>query len=66
MIMKKIRYYWLMAIAVGCLLFSCTNLEEKVFDRVDASIYYQDENSIKGAVASIYSSACTSFLEYFW
>lgn len=64
--MKKIRYYWLMAIAVGCLLFSCTNLEEKVFDRVDASIYYQDENSIKGAVASIYSSACTSFLEYFW
>lgn len=55
-----------MAVAVGCLLFSCTNLEEKVFDRVDASIYYQDENSIKGAVASIYSSACTSFLEYFW
>lgn len=65
-IMKIIKYYWVAALSVGCFFNSCTNLDEKVFDRVDASIYYQDENSIKGAVASIYSSACTSFLEYFW
>ncbi len=45
---------------------SCTDLNEKTFDRIDASVYYQDENSVKGAVASIYSSAASGFLEYFW
>ncbi|MBR6746902.1 MAG: RagB/SusD family nutrient uptake outer membrane protein [Muribaculaceae bacterium] len=45
---------------------SCTDLEEKVFDRIDASIYYQDEASVQGAIASIYSAAASSFLEYFW
>jgi hypothetical protein len=47
-------------------LTSCTDLDEKVFDRIDESIYYQNENSVKGAVASIYSSAASGFLEYFW
>ena len=41
-------------------------LIEKTIDRIDASAYYQDENSVKGAVAAIYSSAENSFLEYFW
>ncbi|MDE7109619.1 MAG: RagB/SusD family nutrient uptake outer membrane protein [Muribaculaceae bacterium] len=45
---------------------SCTDLDEKTFDRIDASTYYQDENSVKGAVASIYASAFSGFLEYFW
>ena len=27
---------------MSCSLFSCTNLDEEVFDRVDAGIYYQD------------------------
>ena len=44
----------------------CTDLDEKTFDRIDASTYYQDENSVKGAVASIYASAFSGFLEYFW
>lgn len=52
------------AIAVGA--WSCTDLDEITFDRIDATTYYQDENSVKGAVASIYSSAALSFLEYFW
>ena len=52
------------AIAVGA--WSCTDLDEKTFDRIDAGTYYQDENSVAGAVASIYSSATGGFLEYFW
>ncbi len=64
--MKK---YIFGSLAGGLLALSavgCTDLDEKVFDRIDSSIYYQDESSVKGAVASIYSSACSSFLEYFW
>ncbi|MDE6207375.1 MAG: RagB/SusD family nutrient uptake outer membrane protein [Muribaculaceae bacterium] len=45
---------------------ACTDLDEKTFDRIDASAYYQDENSVKGAVAAIYSEATDGFLEYFW
>lgn len=52
------------AIAAGT--WSCTDLDEVTFDRIDASTYYQDENSVKGAVASIYASAASGFLEYFW
>lgn len=52
------------AVAVG--VSSCTDLDEITFDRIDASTYYQDESSVKGAVASIYSSAASGFLEYFW
>ncbi|MDE6041658.1 MAG: RagB/SusD family nutrient uptake outer membrane protein, partial [Muribaculaceae bacterium] len=50
--------------AVGA--WSCTDLNEVTFDRIDASAYYQDESSVKGAVASIYSSATSGFLELFW
>ena len=52
------------AMAVGA--WSCTDLDEVTFDRIDASAYYQDENSVKGAVASIYASATSGFLELFW
>ena len=45
---------------------SCTDLDEKVFSQIDADNFYKSENSVKGAVASIYSSAMTGFLEYFW
>ena len=40
--------------ALGLGMAACTDLDEKVYDRVDASAYYQDETSIKGAVAAIY------------
>ena len=52
------------ALAIGAT--SCTDLDEVTFDRIDAGAYYQDENSVKGAVAAVYSSAQNSFLEYFW
>ena len=45
---------------------SCTNLDEVTFQQIDASNFYQNESSVKGAVASIYSSAKSGFLEYFW
>lgn len=65
----KIRKYIgsvLAGVALATGLPSCTNLDEVTFDRIDASTYYQDENSVKGAVASIYASAQSGFLEYFW
>lgn len=37
--------------ALGLGMTACTDLDEKVYDRVDASVYYQNETSIKGAVA---------------
>lgn len=33
---------------------------------MDSSIYYQNENSVKGAVASIYKNGALSYIEYFW
>ena len=54
--MKYIKCRWLLAMIMSCSLFSCTNLDEEVFDRVDAGIYYQDETSVQGAVAAIFES----------
>ena len=51
--MKTIKYS-IIAMALGLGMAACTDLDEKVYDRVDASAYYQDETSIKGAVAAIY------------
>ena len=40
--------------ALGLGLSACTDLDEKVYDRIDASVYYQNEASVQGAVAAIY------------
>lgn len=64
--MKYIKYNWLLLAMMICSLSSCFNLDEEVFDRVDAKIYYKDENSVKGAVASIYEVGTKSYIEYFW
>lgn len=61
-IIKKSVALLLSIIAVS----SCFNLDEQVFDKVDAGIYYSDETSVKGAIASIYSVAATSYAEYFF
>lgn len=45
---------------------SCTNLDEVTFDRIDASVYYQDESAVKGAIGNMYVTAKNGFLEYFW
>lgn len=64
--MKTIKYYFLIITMVGISLTGCFNLDEEVFDRVDATIYYQDEASVKSAVASIYGTGALSYIEYFW
>ncbi|MCQ2229419.1 MAG: RagB/SusD family nutrient uptake outer membrane protein [Bacteroidales bacterium] len=55
-----------LAAICGVAACSCTDLDEKVYDRIDASIYYQNETSVKGAVAAIYAKAALSYSEYFW
>lgn len=66
--MKTIRYIagTLLAAVLLTGACACTNLDEKTFDLIDSSAYYKDKNSLDGAVASIYSSAQSGFLEYFW
>ena len=64
--MKYLKYKCLLAIILGCSLSGCFDLTEEVFDRVDSGVYYQDENSVKSAVATIYSTGATSYAEYFW
>ena len=49
-----------MAIAVAFGLTACTDLDEKVYDRIDASVYYQNEASVKGAVAAIYNQTSST------
>ena len=44
----------LFIIPVSLFISSCTDLEEKVYDRIDAGVYYQNEASVQGAVAAIY------------
>ena len=58
-IMKVIKYS-IMAIAVAFGLTACTDLDEKVYDRIDASVYYQNEASVKGAVAAIYNQTSST------
>ena len=58
--MKYLKYKCLLAIILGCSLSGCFDLTEEVFDRVDSGVYYQDENSVKSAVATIYSTGATS------
>ena len=64
--MKYIKYNWLLLAILSFSLSSCFDLDEEVFDRVDSKIYYQDEKSVKGAVASIYQTGAMSYIEYFW
>ena len=45
---------------------ACFNLEEKAFNRIEKDNFYQNENSVKGAIASVYYTAEGSFGEYFF
>lgn len=62
--MKKIQYSLLALLAA--FTFTACDMEEHVYDKVDATVYYQNEASIKGAVAAIYGKAALSYAEYFW
>ena len=45
--------------AIGSLT-ACTDLDEKAYDRIDASSYYQNEASVQGAVAAIYNQTSST------
>lgn len=64
----KTRHIFHFAAAVGVALAftACTDLDEKVYDRIDSQTFYQNENSVKGAVASIYNQAGACFAEKFF
>lgn len=64
--MKYITYYWALLLTLSFTVSSCFDLEEEIFDKVDSGLYYKDENSVKGAVASIYNTGAMSYIEYFW
>ena len=57
--MKAIKYS-IIAMAVGLSMSACTDLDEKVYDRIDAGVYYQNEASVKGAVAAIYNQTSST------
>ena len=57
--MKAIKYS-IIAVAMGIGLSACTDLDEKVYDRIDASVYYQNEASVIGAVAAIYNQTSST------
>lgn len=62
--MKKIILN-ISAVLAGCFsAVSCFNLDEQVFDRMDANIYYSSEASVQGAVASIYSICIEKYPEF--
>lgn len=57
--MKAIKYS-IIALVVGLGMCSCTDLDEKTYDRIDASAYYQNEASVQGAVAAIYNQTSST------
>jgi len=63
--MKKI--FSLIALAAAALsLTACFDLTEKAFNRIEKDNFYQNEGSVKGAIASVYYTAEGSFGEYFF
>ena len=64
--MKNLKYNILIAVAATMGFASCTDLEEKPYDRIGADVFYQNENSVKAAVASIYGQVQNSLPENFY
>lgn len=62
--MKKLLYS--IVLGLGLIAFSGCDLQEKNYSNIDASLYYQNEGSVKGAVAAIYARAAYGFCEYFY
>ncbi len=63
--MRKIFNLTVIA-AVALSLSSCFDLQEKAFNRIEKDNFYQNEGSVKGAIASVYYTAEGSFGEYFF
>ncbi|MBQ8101248.1 MAG: RagB/SusD family nutrient uptake outer membrane protein [Paludibacteraceae bacterium] len=63
--MKTVKLY-LSLVLSAVLLSSCLDLTEHVYDKLDAGIYYQNEQSVQGAVAAMYNDVAYGFPEWFW
>ena len=63
--MKKIFNTLIMAVAAVSLT-ACFDLTEQAFNRIEKENFYQNEGSVKGAIASVYYTAEGSFGEYFF
>ena len=63
--MRKIFNLTVIA-AVALSLSSCFDLQEKAFNRIEKDNFYQNEGSVKGAIASVYYTAEGSFGKYFF
>ena len=48
---KKLKIFGAVCLMAG--LTACTNLDEKVYNQIGPEQFYQNESSVKGAVASI-------------
>ncbi len=65
--MKNIKYFGLAAaLGMATAFTACTDLDEKVYDRIDSGTFYQNESSVKGAIATIYNQAGNCFAERFY
>ena len=63
--MRKI-FNTLSIAAVALSMTACFDLTEEAFDRIEKDNFYQNESSVKGAIASVYYTAEGSFGEYFF
>ena len=57
---KQIFHFSLFLLPFSLGLIACTDLDEKTYDRIDASSYYQNEASVQGAVAAIYNQTSST------
>lgn len=60
------KFSWIAALGLVVATSSCTDLDEKVYDRIDATTFYKNEASVKGAIATIYNQAGHCFAERFY
>ena len=61
---KKLKIFGAVCLVAG--LTACTDLDEKVYSQIGPEQFYQNESSVKGAVASIYNDAAQSYSEKFY
>ncbi|MCQ2335355.1 MAG: RagB/SusD family nutrient uptake outer membrane protein [Paludibacteraceae bacterium] len=62
--MKKLLYS--IVLGLGLVAMTGCDLTEKNFSNIDASVYFQNEGNVKGAVSAIYARAAYGFCEYFY
>lgn len=63
---KRHILHFVAAVGVVLAFTACTDLDEKVYDRIDGDTFYQNEKSVEGAVATIYNQAGNCFAEKFY